>query len=123
MKHTLTLLEIADAVEGRFVVPDRDPPTVITEICAADLMSDVLANPRPEAILLTGLTNAQSVRTATFSDLRAIVYVRGKMPDEQAVSLAKDEDMPLLVSELSMFEACGRLYVACVADRGSPGEA
>jgi hypothetical protein len=44
------------------------------------------------------------------AEVRAIVYVRGKMPDEAAVKLAEQRQIPLLKTRLSMFEACGRLH-------------
>jgi len=78
--------------------------------CGADLMSDVLAFIKPQALLLTGLTTVQSVRTADVAEVRAIVYVRGKRPDPDAVELAQEKGMVLLATGLPMFEACGRLY-------------
>jgi hypothetical protein len=73
-------------------------------------MSDVLAFIKPASILLTGLANAQVVRTAVVADIRAIVYVRNKQPDPKAVELAREGGIPLLTTPLLMFEACGRLY-------------
>jgi predicted transcriptional regulator len=81
-----------------------------TDVCAADLMSDVLAFGTSEGILLTGLRNVQSVITSHVAEIRAIVYVRGKTPDKEAIKLAEQKGIPLLSSRLSMFEACGRLF-------------
>ena len=78
--------------------------------CGADLMSDVLAFVKKGALLLTGLTNAQVVRTSEMADLAAICFVRGKRPPEETSKLAAKNGLPLLVTELPMFEACGRLY-------------
>jgi len=84
--------------------------------CGADLMSDVLAFIKPNALLLTGLTNVQAVRTAEIAEVRAIVYVRGKLPDKDAIDLAKEKGIVLLCTSLPMYESCGRLY-----QRGLPG--
>jgi hypothetical protein len=83
---------------------------------AADLMSDVLAYAPPDAVLLTGLLNPQVVRTAEMAGIRAIVFVRGKHPPAETVSLAQEIDMPLFSTRYTMYEACGRLYAA-----GLPG--
>ena len=83
--------------------------------CGADLMSDVLAFIKPDALLLTGLTNVQSVRTAEIAEVRAIVYVRGKLPDKEAISLAKEKGMVLLSTNLPMYESCGKLYASGLA--------
>ena len=84
--------------------------------CGADLMSDVLAFIKPNALLLTGLTNVQSVRTANVAEVKAIVYVRGKFPDPDAVLLAQEVGIVLLATNLPLYEACGKLYA-----RGLPG--
>ncbi|MEK7408759.1 MAG: hypothetical protein AAB225_27145 [Acidobacteriota bacterium] len=83
--------------------------------CAADLMSDVLAFAKPNALLLTGLTNRQSVRTAEIAEIRAIVYVRGKLPDKEAIELAREKGIVLLATSLPMYEACGKLYALGLA--------
>ncbi|MFW6160650.1 MAG: hypothetical protein ACOC57_05865 [Acidobacteriota bacterium] len=76
----------------------------------SDLMSDVLAFGKPGLLLLTGLSNQQSVRTADIIEAKAIVYVRGKKPDKEAVELAEKKNIPLLCTNFMMYEACGILY-------------
>jgi len=84
--------------------------------CGSDLMSDVLAFAKTGALLLTGLTNPQVVRTAEMADLRAICFVRGKRPGQDAIEMAESKNIPLLTTPLPMFESCGRLY-----RKGLPG--
>ena len=79
---------------------------------ASDLMSDVLTFRGPGSLLLTGLTNAQVIRTAEISDFVAICFVRGKRPQPETVALAEKKDIPLFVAPLSMYESCGRLHAA-----------
>lgn len=76
----------------------------------SDLMSDVLAFVKGKTILLTGLTNQQVVRTAEMADLNAIVFVRGKRPEEDIVELAKEKGMVLLLTRDTMYTASGKLY-------------
>lgn len=82
----------------------------IETACGADLMSDVLAYTKGQTLLLTGLTHVQVVRTADISDLAAIVFVRGKRPDAAVVALAAARRIPLLLTELTLFESCGILF-------------
>ena len=77
--------------------------------CGCDLMSDVLAFVKSGALLLTGLTNPQVVRTADITDLVAVCFVRGKRPDQETVRLAESKNIPLLTTPLPMFESCARL--------------
>jgi hypothetical protein len=83
---------------------------------ASDLLSDVLTSCGVGSILLTGLTNAQVVRVAEISDFAAVCFVRGKKPQPDVAQLAEAMEIPLLVTHLSMFESCGRLYA-----KGLPG--
>lgn len=105
----LELSQIINLLECE-VVGRSDINISVDEVCAADLMSDVLAFTTPGALLLTGLANVQSVITAHVAEIRAIVYVRGKKPDADAVKLADQKGIPLLASPLSMYAACGKLF-------------
>ena len=84
-----------------------------TEVDAAfgsDLMSDVLAFVNDKVLLLTGLVNPQVVRTAEMMDISAIVFVRGKKPDDSVIELAEAKGVVLLSTAHTMYVACGRLY-------------
>jgi predicted transcriptional regulator len=82
----------------------------INNIIASDLMSDVLNSKTPAELLVTGLTNNQVVRTCEIAGIKAIIFVRGKTPDEETIKLAESCKIPLLSCDLSMFETCGLLY-------------
>jgi predicted transcriptional regulator len=104
--------ELAKLINGDILTPEIPLNREIKGGCGADLMSDVLASIKPEAVLLTGLCNIQVVRTAQMADVRAIVFVRGKMPQPETIELATREQIPLVTSPFGMFELCGRLYMA-----------
>ena len=78
--------------------------------CGCDMMSDVLAFVKDQAVLLTGLCNPQVVRTATMMDMRCIVFVRGKTPTADVLSLAHDAGIVVLATDMRMYTACGILY-------------
>ena len=80
--------------------------------CGSDMMSDVLAFVKDQAVLLTGLVNPQVVRTADMMDIHCVVFVRGKEPDDAMISLAEEHGMVLLTTQKRMFTACGLLYQA-----------
>jgi len=84
----------------------------ITHGSGCDQMSDVLAYVKSGALLLTGLTNSQVIRTADIADVKAVCFVRGKSIDSQIIQLSEEMEIPLLSTKLPMFEACGRLYKA-----------
>ena len=76
-----------------------------------DLMSDVLAFMKEKTMLLTGLTNPQVIRTAEMVDINAITFVRGKRPPVETIALAKKNNIVLLLTEHTLYTACGILYM------------
>ena len=108
----MNLSEIIELVDGMVLNPEVDLNIKIRGGCGADLMSDVLASSQPKAVLLTGLTNPQVVRTAQIAEIRAIIFVRGKQPQSETLNIATQEQIPLISSPFGMFELCGRLHRA-----------
>ena len=84
----------------------------ILSACAADLMSDVLAYVKNEALLLTGLVNTQAIHTADMMDINCIVFVRGKIPSPEIIEYARERGMILMSTPYKMYYASGRLYSA-----------
>ena len=91
----------------------------IESVLACDLMSDLLAHPKPGGLLLTGLSNIQMVR-ALIADMNAAVVVRGKLPEDRVIQMAEENGITLLDTRTSLFEACGQLYAHGL--RGVPPE-
>lgn len=87
---------------------DRD----VHSACGSDMMSDVLAYVKDQAVLLTGLVNPQVVRTADMMDMVCVVFVRSKMPTEEMIRLARECHIVLMATRKRMYEACGKLYAA-----------
>lgn len=107
----MTLQKLAELIDAKNISTDDDLSKIEIETAyASDLMSDVLAFCTPGTLLLTGLTNIQIVRTAQMMDLPAIVFVRGKLPLEETIRLAREDGIPMLATKNSMFKCCGILY-------------
>lgn len=80
---------------------------------ASDLMSDVLAliQHKPETVVLvTGLCNAQVLRTAEMLDLQLIIFVRGKEMSDEMLETAKYSDVNVFTTYHTLYETCGMLY-------------
>ena len=78
--------------------------------CGCDLMSDVLAYVKDQAVLLTGLINPQVIRTAVMMDMICIVFVRSKKPTEEMLELARESGIAVFSTDKRLYEACGLLY-------------
>lgn len=106
----MKLSEIVDILEATVLVGNDQLNREITKAGAADLMSDILAALSDGCIFLTGLTTIQAVRTALVANVCAVVFVRSKNPPSDVVELAKEQNVPILISPYSMFVSCGRLH-------------
>lgn len=107
----LTLAIVRDLL-GAEVLNGADLSLKVHTVGAADLLSDVLATSKAGTLLLTGLVSTQVIRTVIVADLCGVVFVRGKKPGEEILSLARESKVPVLSTPLKMFEAAGRLYRA-----------
>lgn len=105
----MKLVEIRDILECEVLTGEDDLSTEVETVVASDGMSEILAFAHPGALMITGLTNVQSVRTADIANVRAIVYIRGKRPDDRAIAIARESNIPVLATALGMFNVCGIL--------------
>lgn len=80
--------------------------------CGSDLISDVLVFPKEKALLLTGLVNEHVIKAAEIIDLVGVVFVRGKRPPNNLINLAVEKRLPLLLTDLPLYESCGLLFSA-----------
>ena len=108
----MTLRQVQDILNAEVLCGEDQLDLEVLSACGSDFMSDVLAFVKNQAMLLTGMVNPQVVRTAEMMDMKCIVFVRGKRPDEKMLELAEDRGMVVMASKLPMYPACGKLYLA-----------
>jgi predicted transcriptional regulator len=107
--NSMTLEQIKNLLGCQVLTPEFDLSNEVSTVLASDGMSEILAFHSPGALMVTGLTNIQSVRTADIADVRAIVYIRGKWIGEKTIELARQKEIPVLTTPLGMFDVCGIL--------------
>ncbi len=112
--------DLTEILEGKIIYGEDFLDRDVYTACGSDMMSDVLAFVKEQAVMLTGLVNPQVVRTAEMMDMKCIVFVRGKKPDMGMIDLAEEREIPLICTDLEMFTACGKLYEAGL--RGGSGK-
>lgn len=100
---------VNEIVNGK-VLFVSDPFLLYTSAFASDLMSDVLRYYMENALLITGLCTLQAVRTAEISNISCIIFARGKRVSNDMLQLAKEYNIAIIESGLTMFEISGRLY-------------
>jgi hypothetical protein len=108
----MKLSEIVKVLGAEVVLNPRGVDPAVEVVCGSDLMSDVLAFSRPDALLLTGLATSQVIYTAEMADIKIICFIRGKRLQADTVALAAGKNIILLQTKMPMFESCGKLYAA-----------
>ena len=101
---------IRDLLDADVICCEEGLGRHVYSACGSDMMSDVLAYVKDQAVLFTGLINSQVIRTAEMMDMNCVVFVRSKMPTEEMIELAKESDIVLMATSKRMYEACGILY-------------
>ena len=107
----MKISEIRDLLKADVLVGGDQLDTSVVAAGGADLMADVLSAVAKEAVLLTGLTTEQVLRTAKIAEVACVVFVRGKNPDRAVIELAQTLNLPVLLTQYSLFVASGRLYM------------
>ena len=108
----MTIKQVQETLCAKLLTDGADTSKEVHASCGSDMMSDVLAFVKDQAVLITGLNNPQVVRTADMMDMVCICFVRGKVPDDTVLSLAEERDIAVMTSSMTMFTACGVLYEA-----------
>lgn len=108
----MLLKDVVNTLGADLVFGENFLETDIHAVCSSDLMSDVLAFVKDQALLITGLVNPQVVRTAEIMDMKAILFVRGKIPTEDILKLADEFSIAILKTPETMYVASGKLYSA-----------
>lgn len=106
----MRLHEVRDILEAEVLWGGEYLDQEIQSACGSDFMSDVLAYVKEQALLLTGLVNPQVVRTAEMMDMKCIVFVRGKVPNQAILDMAQERNIVIMSSRRRMYSACGLLY-------------
>jgi predicted transcriptional regulator len=107
------MMKLTDAmqlIEARPLTNVKVEHLKLTQVGAADLLSDVLAFSKPGFLLLTGQLSIQTLKTAQISEAVAVVFVRGKIPEKEIIKYAEENELPLFSTEKLLFETCGLLF-------------
>lgn len=108
----MRICEIKTIVKASLLTQSENSTLDIQFAFSSDMMSDVLAYADRHMMLITGLANPQTIRTAEMLDIGCVLYVRGKKPADAAISLAEELGITVLGTDMTMFETSGLLYQA-----------
>ena len=109
----MNFVDIVEQLPAHIVHKSSDfPGGPLLHVVASDLMSDVLVADFEDMVIVTSLASEQTVRTADIVGARGVLLVNDKTPQAAMKALAVQQDLTVLSTPLTMFEACvslGRL--------------
>ena len=106
----MKIREIQDLLQAELLCGEEFLDGEVESACCSDMMSDVVANVKDQGVLITGLVNAQVIRTAAMMDIPLVIFVRSKIPSEEMRILAEECGIVVMRSARRAYEACGILY-------------
>lgn len=108
----MTIEEISSLLDAKIICGEERASHPITMAFASDLMSDVLTLREDNIMLITGLANTQTLRTAEMAEIPCIIVARNKRISEEMVEIANENEIVLLECRYSVFKTCGLLFQA-----------
>lgn len=104
----MTVRELAGALQlTPFHLPDPDRP-VAGGYCG-DLLSWVMGRAGADSAWLTIMSNVNVAAVAALSDVACVVLTEGVAPDEALLAKAQAQDINLLGTDRSTFDAAAAL--------------
>lgn len=108
----MKIRDIVKLLNAKIISGEKHLDKEVEHAFASDLMSDVLTVEIRNILLITGMSNIQTMRTAEMCDAQTVLLVRNKKATDEMKSIAIQNDMILLEFDGSMFRASGILFSA-----------
>ncbi len=76
----------------------------------SDLLSDVMGSAKENQIWFTIMRHMNVIAVASMADIPCVVLAKDIVPEKAVIDKAKDEDIILIKTPLSVFDAAGKLF-------------
>lgn len=106
----MKLQEIIDSLSLKVETPAADLSREVTGAYVSDMLSDVMGNAKDGFVWITLQVHLNIVAVASLKGLAGIILVNNRVPAEDTLKKALQENIPIMSSPLPSFELVGRLY-------------
>ena len=106
----MRLNQIIDELDFEVFTPGANLDREVQSGYASDMLSDVMGHAPEHGIWVTVQVHMNIVAVASLRSLAAILFVVGRKPDSEVLKKAESEDVVLLGTKMSAFEAIGKLF-------------
>lgn len=106
----MKLKEVVEKLGLKLITAEEKLDEEVSGGYSSDLLSDVMANSREGNLWITLQTHQNIIAVAKLKDLAGIIIVNSRKPEEETLKKAKEEKIPLLLTDETTFTISGRLY-------------
>lgn len=106
----MQLRSVVDALKLTVVAGEDQLDNEVSGGYVGDLLSDVMGNSKAGDVWITRQIHQNIVAVASLKDLAGIILVNGCEPAKDTIEKAIKENIPIMVSNSSGFDICGRIY-------------
>jgi len=106
----MKLQEIIDSLTLKVVTPSADLNREVKGAYVSDMLSDVMGNSKEGFLWITIQVHLNIIAVASLKNLSGIILVNGRVPAEDTLKRAIEENIPVMTTPLSAFDLVGLLY-------------
>ena len=106
----MNVKELTEHLDLTILSGERMSDTQVRGGYCSDLLSDIMGKADEGYVWITLQTHKNIMAVASLKELAAIIIVNGLTPDEEVLSLSKEEGIPVLGTSLPAFDIAGKLY-------------
>lgn len=106
----MTLGEVVKGLNLEVKAGEDEMDRIVRGGYCSDLLSDVIAGAREGDLWITLQLHQNIVAVAFLNNLAGILIVGGREPNPDTIQKAREQEVPLMVSDSPAYEIAGRLY-------------
>jgi hypothetical protein len=106
----MKLVELVEQLSLEVKTPGTDLGREVTGGYVSDMLSDVIAHVKAGYVWVTFQSHINIVAVASLKGVSGIILVNNRVPDEDTLQKASQENIPVMTYSLPAFELVGRLY-------------
>jgi hypothetical protein len=106
----MKLQDIIDSLSLKVETPSADLNREVKGAYVSDMMSDVMGNAKDGFLWITIQIHLNVIAVASLKNLSGIILVNSRVPAEDTLKKAIEENIPVMTTPLSAFDLVGMLY-------------
>ena len=106
----MKLQEIIDSLSLKVENPSADLNREVKGAYVSDMLSDVMGNAKDGFLWITIQVHINTIAVASLKNLSGIILVNSRVPAEDTLKKAIEENIPIMSTPLPAFDLVGMLY-------------